>query len=943
MPRFLKAFASFSLLALLLTVFLGTRAPLSNLESPAAPARSALGGAATPNNAPNSGGQIFISEPSIPKSSIAVRDLPAAAPLPQLDREINPRVDASALLNGDSLLQDDDTPDTLAPAGLNATHTAPPLLLSFDGANRSQAGGYSPPDTVGDVGPSHYVQMVNVVFTIFDKSGTILTGPTPFNQLFTGSGLTACATYNDGDPIVNYDPLADRWLLAQFLGSPNGMCMAVSQTSDPTGAYWLYFFTVPQFPDYFKIGVWDDAYYMGSNENSYSAYAFNRANMLNGQPATYVRFTGEDNFIMPADIDGATPPPAGTPGYFYTFKDNSYHGGNDRLEIFAFDVDWVTPGNSSFTLVDTLPLSSFTYTVCGWFSMNCIPQGGTTQKVDPVSEWPMFRLMYRNFGSYAAMVGNFTVDVGSDRAGIRWFELRKSGSAAWSLYQEGTYAPDADKHRWMAGIAMDMDGNIALGYNVSSSSMYPALRYTTRLATDPLGTLGSEASIIEGGGSQTNINRWGDYSGMSVDPADGCTFWFTGEYFQTSGSTWRTRIAAFRLPECGTAFGAANDTFDATEDQTLNNPAFNVLANDHGIESGGFYAQLTTPVSSGALALNPNGTFIYTPTLNFNGTAFFGYWATNGISTTNVATVTLNVLPVPDAPVLQDAAFTVSESAPDGTQIGLLSVTDPDAGETFTFNILSGDDGGAFALDASGELSVADSTQIDFETTPAFTLTVQVTDGAALTDTATVRVDVLNTNELPQIENFALPAIATEGTAVTLAVTFADADSVPQTHTVTLNWGYGSPQVMMLQAGVTAFEVQHIYPDNGSYAFSMAVSDGIETVTRTANIQVFNRPPTSSLPTKTTFAAGTIAFEVPVRDAGSADLLTVSINWGDGSAVEEVQILAADLPLILTHTYRPGSYRVTINVSDDDLGVANSRSFTLTIENYTVFLPMVKR
>ncbi|GAB4495356.1 MAG: hypothetical protein OHK0052_02630 [Anaerolineales bacterium] len=941
MSRFLKVFASFSLLALLLTIFLGTRAPSGSVESPTAPARSALGGAATQNNAPTTGGQIFVSEPSIPKSSIAVRDLPAAAPLPQLDREINPRVDASALLNGEILPQDDDTPDPLATAGLNAVRTAPPLLVSFEGANRSQAGGYSPPDTVGDVGPNHYVQMVNVVFTIFDKSGTILAGPTPFNQLFTGSGLTACATYNDGDPVVNYDPLADRWLLSQFLGSPNGVCMAVSQTSDPTGAYWLYFFTVPQFPDYFKIGVWNDAYYMGSNENAYSAYAFDRVNMLNGQPATYVRFTGEDNFIMPADIDGATPPPAGTPGYFYTFKDNSYHGGVDRLEIFAFDVDWVTPGNSSFTLVDTLPMSSFTYTVCGWFSMNCIPQGGTTQRVDPVSEWPMFRLMYRNFGSYAAMVGNFTVDVGSDRAGIRWFELRKSGAAAWSLYQEGTYAPDADTHRWMAGIAIDASGNIALGYNVSNSSMYPALRYTTRLAADPLGTLGSEASIIEGGGSQTNTNRWGDYSGMSVDPADGCTFWFTGEYFQTSGSTWRTRIAAFRLPECGTTFGAADDSFDALEDQTLNNPDFNVLDNDTGVT--GFSVVQTSSPAHGSLLLNADGSFIYTPTLNFNGAVYFGYYATDGISTTNVATVTLNVLPVPDAPVLQDAAFTVSESAPNGTLVGSLNVTDPDPDETLAFSILSGDDGGAFAINSSGELSIANSTQIDFETTPAFTLTVQVSDHAALTDTATVRVDVLDTNETPQIVTFAFPSTATEGTAVTLAVTFADDDALPQTHTVTLHWGHGDPQIITLEAGVTAFEVQHAYPDNGSYAFSLALSDGIETVIRTANIQVFNRPPTTSLPAKTTFAAGTIAFEVPVSDAGIADILTVSINWGDGSAVEEVQILAADLPLVLTHTYRPGSYRVTVNVSDDDLGVANPRRFTITIENYTVFLPMVKR
>lgn len=945
MTRFLKAFASFGLLALLLTVFLGIRAPSGSVDSPAAPARSAFGGAATTNNTPLSGDEVFISEPSIPKSSMAVRDLPQQPPLPQLEREINPRIAPATLLGGFTPPQDGDTTDPLAAIGLNAAHTAPPLLLSFEGIYRSQAGGATPPDTVGDVGPNHYVQMVNVAFAIYDKTGNLLEGPMGFNQLFTGSGLTTCANNNDGDPIVNYDPLADRWLLAQFVGSPNGMCVAISQTPDPTGAYWLYFFSTPSFPDYFKFGVWHDAYYMGANENTYTAYAFDRANMLNGQPATYVRFSGDaSNFIMPADVDGTTPPPANAPGYFYTYKDNASHGGIDRLEIFALDVDWLTPANSTFTLVDTIPISSYEYTICGWFMMDCIPQGGTSQRVDPVSEWPMFRLMYRNFGGYAAMVGNFSVDVGGDRSGIRWFELRKSGADAWSLYQEGTYAPDSDKHRWMAGIAMDADGNIALGYNVSSGSMYPALRYTTRLASDPLGTLGSEASIIEGTGSQTNYNRWGDYSGMSVDPADGCTFWFTGEYFQSTGVTWRTRIAAFRLPECGTAFGATNDTFEVTEDQTLNNPALNVLANDHGIESGGFYAELTTPVNVGALTLNPDGTFIYTPTLNFNGTAVFGYWATNGISTTNSATVTLNVLPVPDAPALESAAFIVSESAPNGTQIGTVEVDDPDSGDTFTFSILAGNGDGAFTINNNGQISVANSALVNFEATPVFTLTVQVMDSASLSDTATVRIDVSDVNDMPQLESFSFPAIGTEGTNLKLQMTFSDEGNIPEPHTVLLDWGDGMTETLSLAAGVSSVSLSHAYADEGSYYLQMNLNDGENTVQQNAHIQVFNQPPRIATQlAKSQFAAGKVSLVVPVSDAGTTDVVTLRIDWGDDSPVEEYRFLGAELPSVLSHTYRPGTYTLVVNASDEDLGVATPRSFRISIGNYTIFLPMVNR
>ncbi len=485
----------------------------------------------------------LVTETAPPQLSRPVRDIPVAQPEPILETELNPR--QNPFVNFPLDFPNISGPiDPLLQTGATNYGRTPTPTLTFEGVDNFC--GCSPPDTIGDVGPNHYVQMVNAtMFNIYDKDGNLLTGPTELNDLWSSG---TCSTVNDGDPIVIYDSLADRWLLAQFRS--NGICAAVSQTADPTGAYYGYDFATPEFPDYFKISVWPDAYYMSANENSYTAYALERADMLNGLPASSVRFSGQNNFLMPADVDGPTPPPAGSPGLFYTFKDNSFHGGNDRLEIFELDVDWVTPGNSTFTLAQGLNVTSYTYTVCGFFVLNCIPQLGTTTRVDAVSEWPMWRLAYRNFGSHETLLANFAIDVGADRSGIRWYELRRSGGA-WSIYQEGTHAPDDGLHRFMGSIAMDGQGNIALAYSVSSSTMNPAIRYATRLASDPLGTLQAEETLYAGAGSQTGSTRWGDYSATSIDPSDDCTFWVTNEYYPSNSSNnWNTRIGKFTIPEC---------------------------------------------------------------------------------------------------------------------------------------------------------------------------------------------------------------------------------------------------------------------------------------------------------------------------------------------------------------------------------------------------------
>ncbi|MEW6402749.1 MAG: carboxypeptidase regulatory-like domain-containing protein [Chloroflexota bacterium] len=444
----------------------------------------------------------------------------------------------------------------------------PSPLQNFEGV--SNVNGVLPPDTNGDVGPNHYMQWVNLSFAVYDKSGALLYGPAAGNTLWSGFG-GPCQTTNDGDPIVLYDHLADRWMVSQFAlpnypAGPYYECIAVSQTGDPTGAWHRYAFQISatKMNDYPHFGVWPDGYYMSVNQfvggatwGGQGAVVFERDKMLLGQPAQAVYFDlyGVDpnlGGMLPSDLDGPVPP-AGTPNYFVEVDDNGFGFPQDQLQIWEFHVDWITPSNSTLTQVGVLPTAAFNSNMCAG-SRNCIPQPGSKQrKLDAIADRLMYRLQYRNFGTHETMVVNHTVDVnGADLAGIRWYELCDTGSG-WSIYQQGTFSPDAT-HRWMGSMAMDSAGNIALGYSASSTAVYPSIWYTARLATDPLGTLPQgEGTIINGTGAQTHTaSRWGDYSMMAVDPVDDCTFWFTSEYLQTTSiSSWRTRIGSFQLPGCG--------------------------------------------------------------------------------------------------------------------------------------------------------------------------------------------------------------------------------------------------------------------------------------------------------------------------------------------------------------------------------------------------------
>jgi len=444
------------------------------------------------------------------------------------------------------------------------TAAATTTARGFDGIGQGFTGpqgtftvNSAPPDTNGAVGTTQYVQTVNTALAVFDKAtGAVTYGPVPINTLFQPLG-GACAADNDGDPVVVFDQLAKRWVITQFAvtAAPYYQCVAVSKTDDATGGYNLYAFSYGStFPDYPKIGVWSDAYYISFNMfngNTFAgarACAYDRTAMLAGTAATQQcsQLSTSYGGLLPADLDGTTPPPAGAPGIFMS-------RGASSLYRWLMHVDFVNSANTTFsTTPASIPVASYSAACNGG---TCIPQKGVSQKLDSLADRLMFRLAYRNFGTYDSVVVTHSVQIGNlhknGNTAVRWYEVRNPRTAS-QVYQQGTYNPDAT-YRWMGSIAQDKQGNMALGYSVSSSTINPGIRYTGRAAGDPLGSMQAETSILEGTGSQTgqNLSRWGDYSAMTVDPVDGCTFWYTTEYLKTNGAfNWSTRIASFKFQTC---------------------------------------------------------------------------------------------------------------------------------------------------------------------------------------------------------------------------------------------------------------------------------------------------------------------------------------------------------------------------------------------------------
>lgn len=455
----------------------------------------------------------------------------------------------------------------------------------------------NPPDPVGDVGPNHYVEMVNLAYAVYDKQGNLLVGPLDSGTLWSGFAIEDC-TDASGDPIVVYDQLVDRWILSQFTTrgfdpatptAPFYNCVAISQSGDPTGAYYRYaFITQPDlqdggyfFPDYPKYGVWTNSYILTTRDFGFddrygiSVYALEKYKMIDGNPnARAVQFFLEfgpvalnliGDGLLPPDIDGHRRPKEGSAAPIVgTQDDGAFYGAtSDRINIFDLKVHWNSKPTASLTGPSHLTVAAFdSIFPCAPTSRDCLPQPGITnpaQYLDILSyrQRPTHRLAYRNFGTHESFVTNQSVEAAPGVAGVRWYEIRRT-NGVYTVYQQGTYAPSDGVHRWMGSAAMDRKGNMALGYSVvNATTVFPGIRYAGRLSSDPLGDLSlGEEVIINGTGVQTTTNsRWGDYSSLNVDPVDDCTFWYVNEYYTAAGQAsslagWQTRIASFKLPGC---------------------------------------------------------------------------------------------------------------------------------------------------------------------------------------------------------------------------------------------------------------------------------------------------------------------------------------------------------------------------------------------------------
>ncbi|MFZ4571138.1 MAG: BACON domain-containing protein [Bacteroidales bacterium] len=526
-------------------------------------------------------------------------------------------------------------------------------IVNFEGQTTTSY----PPDCNGTIGPNHYMQTVNVTYSIYNRTGTLLAGPTALNTLFTG---VTGATNNDGDPIVLYDEQADRWLVAEFtFGHSNDyMLVAVSTSNDPTGTWYKYSFDVTNQPDYPKFGVWQDGYYMGINSTSGNdTYVFERSKMLLGQTAQMVGFDNSwrpgTGFLCvpPLDNDGVAAP-AGSPGMFIAFNDDAVSGGSDELWLYELAVNWVTPASSTFIRSQQLAVTPFDSQFTA--SWDDITQP-TSQKLDGVPQVIMNAPQYRNFGTYQTIVCCHTVDVdATNHAGIRWYELRKTSPATtWTVRQQSTYAPDVHS-RWMGSIMLNGSGKIGVGYSISSSTIYPGIRYCGQSAS----AYASASSVLDlpeeiihtGTVAQTSYNRWGDYALLSVDPADDQTFWFTTEYVKTGGSNKGSKIASFKFGNSPTV-----TTLNATS-VTGTSAIINGSVNPNGLATTYYfewgtsvsYGTTTTTTSAGSgtstLAVNANLT-----SLTLGITYHFRLVATNsdGVSyggdlsfTTGAASVT---------------------------------------------------------------------------------------------------------------------------------------------------------------------------------------------------------------------------------------------------------------------------------------------------------------
>lgn len=454
----------------------------------------------------------------------------------------------------------------------------PPLEAhaSFDGLGIGFTGAPSPQplrnpsDNALAVGPHHVFQIVNSRYAVFSKkgarydtTGSVLLGSAATNTIFQGLG-GQCEARNNGDAVVKYDQLADRWLVvmpifrrpANDSTGPFSICYAVSVGPDPLGPYYKYEFLRPLFPDYPRLAVWPDGYYVGTSTGDdvieKHACVVDRARMLRGLSATEQCVIVKDvNFLNPADLDGWGLPPAGAPNLIFATGGTQLKKifNDDGIYYWSFHVDWDDPSKTKLTGPTKIAVAPYHY-LCDGQLTSCVSQPDTTRSLDAQGDKLMNRVVYRRMGNVESIVALHSVNSSRQRGGVRWYEFRLDRARKPQLYQQGTYAPDGF-YRWMGSIGIDADGNIAMGYSFGGNPKYPGQRFAARLASDPPGTLGYRESILaEGEATQRNTLRWEDYTALAMDPSDDCTFWYVGDYIKKGAASYSTRIGAFRVPTC---------------------------------------------------------------------------------------------------------------------------------------------------------------------------------------------------------------------------------------------------------------------------------------------------------------------------------------------------------------------------------------------------------
>lgn len=594
------------------------------------------------------------------------------------------------------------------------------IEANFDGIGHT---GIIPPDPTGAAGPNHYVQAVNSSIAIFSKEGALEVGPVSLGS-FLGNPS------NSGDPIVLYDQLADRWLVSEFGDGINSLLVAISETSDPAGAYFVYEILNGQFEDYPHYSVWTDGYYLTTNGmgsgggfSSREVFVLERDAMLVGDPNAQIvglnlrgQFANPTTIFSPgsANLTGFTTP-QNSPGYFVYLQDDAWNANidSDQLLIWEAVIDWDDISNSTISEnPQKIPVDAFDSTFED-FGVGDINQLGTEQKLSGQGGIISYMANFRVFEDHNSWLITFNVDVdGDDTSGIRWIELRNTQTDdTWSLYQEGTFAPDDGNSRFMSSAAMDGQGNIGLAYNISGSTIPVGIRHTGRFSNDPLGEMTiAENVILDGIGIQTNTNRFGDYAHLTIDPND-FTFWHTSQYF-SSNNVWATRIASFSFSGNFNRDLGVNMIISPTNDDFTDSETVEVILRNFGTE-----IQSNIPVE-----LRLDGTLvaseIFTGTIAPGETVNYTFTGTLDLSIENQTYVVSarTLLDGDEQPLNDDATSEVTHLFAD--DLGVSAFTSP----------------------VSGMLGMED-------------VTIEITNFGGV-DQSNFDVQYILDNEIPVIENF---------------------------------------------------------------------------------------------------------------------------------------------------------------------------------------------